>query len=295
MSVTYVRIGTDTSGRAAYTRPQVAVMWALFVELVALDMGIDMARLVVQSRGGAAASAGTHSDGAAIDTRVHLNWRFFTSAQRRRLVLLARECGFQASWDRPWTNNQHLHLGAMLRNLWTRVTYQCTAVRAGFNGLGAAGRGGRDDGPKPSAWRDHISGPTWARNQIAALKPAPVPAPEKPAPDTRTDLERLLDTMNKKELGDLIYQKVTEVHNHARAAAVTDSEQGARAALGRVPSVDSHNGIVDSSKTWALNTALRVLLQQAAIIKKIGYQIRASVWDHSRRLDAIEAKLDKEN
>lgn len=202
-SIPYARIGTTVKGAPAMVRVQVAVAWRHLVAVVKADMGVDLDTRIIQARGGAAASAGTHTDGAAIDVRV---WSL-TKAQRRRIVLLARECGFPASWDRPWAGNEHLHLGADIPGVWTRVSYQVTAVKAGYNGLGSGGRGGRDDGPKPSAWRNTDTGAAWARQKLAASPGLPSTG-DKPATSTPTkedsmsaqdvaELKKHIDTMTR--------------------------------------------------------------------------------------------------
>lgn len=193
-SIPYARIGTTVKGAPAMVRVQVAVAWRHLVAVVKADMGVDLDTRIIQARGGAAASAGTHTDGAAIDVRV---WSL-TKAQRRRIVLLARECGFPASWDRPWAGNEHLHLGADIPGVWTRVSYQVTAVKAGFNGLGSGGRGGGDDGPKPSAWRNTDTGAAWARQKLAASPGLPSTG-DKPATSTTTEE----DSMSAQDVAEL--------------------------------------------------------------------------------------------
>ncbi len=182
----YVSIGhngQDVHGRPALVRAEVRPAWDALVELVRQELdGIDLDTRVLQAKGGAKASAGTHSDGAAIDVRV---WNL-NSFERREIVRLARECGFPASWDRPWEGNEHLHLGADIPGVWTRVSYQVDAVRAGFNGLGAGGRKGADDGPRPTAWRNTSTGAQWARNQL------------------QTPIERLLSSMTEAQLRKII-------------------------------------------------------------------------------------------
>ena len=183
VDIAYARIGATVKGAAAYLRVPVAVAWRHLVAVVKADMGVDLDTRIIQARGGAAASAGTHVDGACVDVRV---WGL-TAAQRRRIVLLARECGFPASWDRGWEGNEHLHLGADIPGTWTRASYQVAAVKAGYNGLGSGGRGGRDDGPKPSAWRNTTTGPEWARQKLAASGVASPGVPstgDKPAATT---------------------------------------------------------------------------------------------------------------
>lgn len=196
VSIPYARIGSTVKGSAAYLRVEAAVAWKHLVAVVKADMGVDLDDRIIQARGGAAASAGTHSDGAAVDVRV---WGL-TNAQRRRIVLLARECGFPASWDRPWEGNEHLHLGADVHNAWTHVDYQVIAVKDGYNGLGKGGRGGKDDGPKPSAWRNTATGAAWALQKLNTApglpstgdKPAPTPQEDIMTPDQEKKLDTIL-------------------------------------------------------------------------------------------------------
>lgn len=48
------------------------------------------------------------------------------------------------------------------------AAYQTAAVKAGFNGLGHAGRGGPDDGPRPLSGRTWEQGIEWAEEQDMA-------------------------------------------------------------------------------------------------------------------------------
>lgn len=238
----YVQIGhrgLDVKERKALVRSEVRPAWNALVALVKQKYpGVDLDRRIIQARGFSDTSAGTHSDGAAIDVRV---WGL-TGAQRREIVRLAREVGFPASWDRAWSGNEHLHLGADIPDKETRVSYQVVAVKAGRNGLGYRGWRGPDDGPKPSEWRNTTTGPLWAATQL------------------KSEIERLLDDMDEKQLRKIIREE-------AQAAA--------RAVVGRVPHVDPMSGRVDSTKTHAINTSLRQIEQQVARIKATVYALRA--------------------
>lgn len=183
MSIAYAPIGVTVRGATAYLRAACEQHWRATAEYIYLETGIRLEGRIIQARGGAAASAGTHSDGVAVDTRI---WHL-TAAQRRTVVRLLRECGWSATWDRAWPGNEHLHAVSDLVNtsgtrIATRASYQTVAVRAGFNGLGSGGRGGADDGPRPGTWRNSITGLAYARARIAALTAPKAPVPT-PAPD----------------------------------------------------------------------------------------------------------------
>lgn len=112
---------------------------------------------IFQFTGTAAASAGTHSQGGAMDTAM-----LDPSGIR-----LAREMGASASWIRWWPGNLHAHmvLAGCPHNGPAR--YQITAVKAGFDGTGWLGRGGRDTEWRPRQWRTWREGLAWARAQLA--------------------------------------------------------------------------------------------------------------------------------
>lgn len=207
-SQTYVQIGyrgLDVKGCKAQVRPEVKPAWEALVALVRQKYpSVDLDRRIIQARGFAGTSAGTHADGAAIDVRV---WNL-TGAQRREIVRLAREVGFPASWDRAWPGNEHLHLGADILGTWTRVSYQVAAVKAGRNGLGHRGRRGPDDGPKPSEWRNTTTGPQWAATQL------------------KSEVERLIDDMNEKQLRKIIREEARAAVRAEKYAAVGDKKHG---------------------------------------------------------------------
>lgn len=204
----YVQIGyrgLDVKGRKAKVRPEVKPAWEALVALVKQKYpDVDLDRRIVQARGKGSKSAGTHSDGAAVDVRV---WNL-TTAQRREIVRLAREVGFPASWDRAWEGNEHLHLGADIPGKKTRVSYQVTAVKDGRNGLGPGGRKGPDDGPKPSEWRDTTTGPQWAAKQLGS------------------EIERFLDTMDEKQLRKIIRDETRAAVRAEKYSPIGDKKHG---------------------------------------------------------------------
>lgn len=159
--ISYRKIGTEVDGQDALVRSELAPYVAVIFALVKIRTGVDLFKLIVQAKGGAAASAGTHSDGAAIDFRV---WGL-SLATIRAVVAILRECGFSATWYRDWDGNEHIHAAANLGTLSTRVLYQVRAVIAGYDGLGN-GYQGRDTHPAPSQWRTIQQGAAWAASQI---------------------------------------------------------------------------------------------------------------------------------
>lgn len=162
--VKYVTIGTLVNGKPAIVRSELATSGALQLAhmLILLITGFDMAARMIQAKGTSPLSANTHFDGAGIDYRV---WGM-NKAARWVVVAIFRECGFSASWARDWAGNYHLHVGADLGTTWTYLAYQVAAVRAGFDGLGKGGRGGRDTHPDPTAWRTVWQGAAWAQTQL---------------------------------------------------------------------------------------------------------------------------------
>jgi hypothetical protein len=114
---------------------------------------------IAQLIGGAPASGGTHVAGGAAD------WSHVDG-----LVWLARQMGADATWFRPelfrdgvrvWPEHDHSVLRGCAHNEPAR--YQIDAVDDGFDGLGAGGRGGPDDGPRPLSLRTWREGIAWAR------------------------------------------------------------------------------------------------------------------------------------
>lgn len=161
----HVKIGTTTRGKDAVLSPVAATLWGLTVPLVKERLGIDLSSRIIQAYGDAAASAGTHgSPAAAVDIRI---WNLSESLQKK-LVLLLRECGWAATWRRvgsSWKNNEHIHAATDIGE-WTPARYQVTAVKAGYNGLGSAGRGGKDEEARPSQWRTAKEGIAWIPTQV---------------------------------------------------------------------------------------------------------------------------------
>ena len=240
------RIGVTTAGKPAYLHPTAAACFEASADLVMLRLGINLRLRIVQAYGAADASAGTHgAPPAAIDIRT----RGLTLAQILALVALLRECGWAATWYRDWVGNYHIHAACDI-STWTPARYQITAVKAGYDGLGSGGRKGKDPHARPSTWRTAKTGATWARAQIAAEK---------------SDIERLLDTMNEAQLRAIIRQ---------------ESQAGASNAL-RTPATKGRGDEWDNTPT--------------DLIPRTAYRLRAlsaEVADLKAQVAALVAKLD---
>ncbi len=163
---------TDRTGRR-WNACSCLVKWLPVFEQELLDLGvikhnIDVAQLI----GGASASAGTHSKGGAFDI-----WQ-----RDDTTIKVAREMG-AATWHRTRAQGFQPHAHGVLNGCPHNgpARYQIAALAAGYNGLGYAGRGGRDDGPSPRSLRSWEAGIEWAKKRQAARKPSTPPAPKPPA------------------------------------------------------------------------------------------------------------------
>lgn len=140
--------------------------WLPMFEREAQALGIlDGPLPLSQIIGGAAASGGTHATGGADDT-----YPLTTIRDVNAYVRLSRDMGADATWLRPanWDGAGGVaHVHRVLTNCPHNdpARYQVAAVRAGYNGLGAGGRGGLDDGPKPLSLRTWQEGLVWRRAQ----------------------------------------------------------------------------------------------------------------------------------
>lgn len=116
---------------------------------------------IYQLIGDYAGSANTHKDGGAFD---------LLDLPGDEEIEVAREMGADATWTRPknWDGKGGVaHDHGVLRGCPHNgpARYQIDAVDAGFNGLGAGGRGGRDTGPRPLSGRTWQEGIAWAHEQ----------------------------------------------------------------------------------------------------------------------------------
>jgi hypothetical protein len=136
-----------------------------------------------QLTGGAAASAGTHTQGGVFDLLYQT-----TDAH----VALSREMGAPATWRRTVAQGfARVHIHGVLTGCPhnSPARYQIDAQRAGYNGLGTNGRGGSDSHPDPSVYRTWNQGIAWAEAEILKLKPSvPVPPPGVVATSTSLDV-----------------------------------------------------------------------------------------------------------
>lgn len=145
----YVSVGPKYNGQEAYAAEIPAKWYKLFKRVMARDYpGISV--ILVQARGGAAASAGTHSDGWAFDFQ---DWHL-TSGQIETLVAVARRYGGVA-WARYRSQGfePHIHVACDSGGSSdTACQYQVVAAHAGYNGLGYRGRKASDNHPAPAKW-----------------------------------------------------------------------------------------------------------------------------------------------
>ncbi len=233
------RIGTDVKGRTAYLHPIAARAWAAATAYILAMLGIDLGARIIQAYGQAAASAGTHgAPPCAVDIRV---WGL-SRGQIEAVVRLLRECGWIATWYRDWAGNLHIHAVCDIET-WSPARYQCTAVKAGYDGLGAGGRKGRDTHPKPSTWRTAAQGAAWAEAQINPPK---------------TDFERFLDTMDEKTLRKIIREEA--------AAATLDAL--------RKPTIPGHVDANGDPTEWAASN-LDAIPRTAYRLRMLDGQVRA--------------------
>lgn len=136
--------------------------WLPFYEKELLRRGIIKHNVdIFQLIGGAAASAGTHSKGGAYDV----------AQVSDQAILVAREMGAAAwhrlpNWDgKGGMEHQHGVLNGCPHN--GPAAYQINAYKAGFNGLGLNGAGGKDTGPRVLPLRTWVQGIEWAKGQGA--------------------------------------------------------------------------------------------------------------------------------
>lgn len=135
------------------------VKWLPVFEAELLRRGVIRKSIdVAQLTGGASASAGTHAGGGAFDI-----WQRDSTT-----IKVAREMG-AAAWARTRAQGFDPHTHGVLNGCPHNgpARYQIAALKAGYNGLGGGGRGGRDDGPSPRSLRTWEQGIAWAQAQQA--------------------------------------------------------------------------------------------------------------------------------
>ena len=151
--------------------------WLAAYERELLKRGVIKHSLdIYQLIGSVAASSNTHSKGGAFDL----------GQTSDEAIWVARQMGADATWHRPYNwdgrggiSHSHGVLRGCPHNFPAR--YQIDAVDAGYNGLGAGGRGGRDTGPRPLSHRTWTQGIEWHEDQPypdnkANRKPPKTPA-----------------------------------------------------------------------------------------------------------------------
>ena len=251
MGDSLIRIGTEVDGDPALACPHMAQWWPVFTALVKQRFGVSLE--ILQAAGSYSKSGATHVEGASVDWRT---WRF-TPAVVNGIVALAREMGARATWYRTKAQgfDPHVHM-ALDCPCRSGADYQTAAVDAGYNGLGARGRGGKDTHPAPSTRRDYKAGIAWATKQLgsASSKPKPTTNPTKSEED---------------ELMALSKETLTQIATAVLTVPVTAN--GKRAALVQ----HMADGFVDdeaqSKKLAELDGKIAALAQQVAkIAKKVG-------------------------
>lgn len=142
------------------------IAWLPWLERMALHLGyVGTCLDIWQCTGGATDSAGTHSQGGAVDT-------FQTTDPE---VALVREMGAPAAWRRTTAQgftkvHCHLVLNGCPHN--TPAAYQLAAQKAGYDGLGYQGRGGKDYHPAPSVYRTWQQGIDYAKRELGLMAQA---------------------------------------------------------------------------------------------------------------------------
>ena len=250
MGDSLIRIGTEVDGAPALACPHMAQWWPVFTRLVKDRFGVSLE--ILQAAGSYSRSGATHVEGTSIDWRT---WRF-TPAVVNGIVALAREMGARATWYRTKAQgfDPHVHM-ALDCPCRSGADYQTAAVDAGYNGLGAGGRKGKDTHPAPSTRRDYKAGIAWANQQLGSASSRP-----KPTANPKSEEDELM-ALSKETLNQIATAVLT----------VPVTANGKKAALVQ----HMADGFVDddaqSRKLAELDGKIAALAQQVAkIAKKIG-------------------------
>ena len=251
MGDSLIRIGTEVDGDPALACPHMAQWWPVFTALVKQRFGVSLE--ILQAAGSYSKSGATHVEGASVDWRT---WRF-TPAVVNGIVALAREMGARATWYRTKAQgfDPHVHM-ALDCPCRSGADYQTAAVDAGYNGLGARGRGGKDTHPAPSTRRDYKAGIAWATKQLgsASSKPKPTTNPNQSEEDELMALSK--ETLNQIATAVLT---VPVTANGKKAALVQHMAEGF---------VDDD---AQSAKLAEMDQKIAAIAQQLAkIAKKVG-------------------------
>lgn len=182
-------IGRNYRGNPAYLADIPATWWSLWLACIARDHP-DIKVVLIQAAGSAAASAGTHADGWAVDLQT---WHL-TREQRERLVAHMRRNGASGTWYRyPPLFDQHIHAALDSGYRTTNSSYQVAAVKAGYDGLGSGGRRGRDIHPAPAEWITAEEGIRQMKARLSADDNTPWEEPMNQ--DTKNELAKIRDAI----------------------------------------------------------------------------------------------------
>ena len=230
MGDSLIRIGTEVDGDPARACPHMAQWWPVFTALVKQRFGVSLE--ILQAAGSYSKSGATHVEGTSVDWRT---WRF-TPAVVNGIVALAREMGARATWYRTKAQgfDPHVHM-ALDCPCRSGADYQTAAVDAGYNGLGAGGRKGKDTHPAPSTRRDYKAGIAWATKQLGSASSRP-----KPTANTNQSEEDELMALSKETLNQIATAVLTvpvtangksaPLVQHMAEAFVADKAQSAKLA-----------------------------------------------------------------
>ena len=251
MGDSLIRIGTEVDGDPALACPHMAQWWPVFTALVKQRFGVSLE--ILQAAGSYSKSGATHVEGTSTDWRT---WRF-TPAVVNGIVALAREMGARATWYRTKAQgfDPHVHM-ALDCPCRSGADYQTAAVDAGYNGLGAGGRKGKDTHPAPSTRRDYKAGIAWANQQLGSASSRP-----KPTTNTNQSEEDELMALSKETLNQIPTAVLT----------VPVTANGKKAALVQHMAEAFVDDDAQSRKLAELDQKIAAVAQQLAkIAKKVG-------------------------
>lgn len=154
-------------------------------------------------------SGSTHRDGYAVDIR---SWNL-TPTQRNKVIREAGRLGLILHYrTKKQGFDPHLH-GMLNIDAWTYSKYQITATARGFSGLGKNGLGSRDN---QASLRPSLPYPT-AQTGLQIMRAS-----------HRTELERLLDSMNVTDLRKIIRDETRNLPAAVLKQRITVTRSGKR-------------------------------------------------------------------
>lgn len=254
MGDSLIRIGTEVDGGPALACPHMAQWWPVFSALVNQRFGVSLE--ILQAAGSYSKSGATHVEGTSVDWRT---WRF-TLAVVNGIVALAREMGARATWYRTKAQgfDPHVHM-ALDCPCRSGADYQTAAVDAGYNGLGAGGRKGKDTHPAPPTRRDYKAGIAWVTKQLGSASSKPNPNP-KPKP-----------SINQSEEDELMALSQETLDQIAKAVWSLQVTAGGKTAVATALAESAVKDTTQSVKLAELDQKIAALAQQVAkIAKKVG-------------------------